>query len=100
MRRAARQDGNHDAIESVFRAAGFSIQDTSMVGNGCPDLFAAINGQTVAIEIKDPSQPPSKRRFTPSQKRWHAAWKGRAHVVETVEQALMLIDLYRKARAA
>ena len=100
MRTAAKVDANHDQIASVFRAAGFSVQSLATVGKGCPDLMCAINGHTFCVEVKDASQPPSKRRFTPFQRKWHASWKGRAHVVESVEQALLLIQLYRQARVA
>jgi len=99
-RRAARVDNNMDAIASCFRAAGFSVCSLAMVGGGVPDLLLGFGGTNVLIEVKDSEQPLSKRRFTAAQKKWHAEWKGRAHVVETVEQALLLIHLYRKAIAA
>ncbi len=98
MRRAAKVDGNHELIASCFLAAGFSVQSLAAVGGGCPDLLVAGPLNTFVVEVKDPQQ--GKTRFTPAQKKWHANWKGRAHLVETVEQALLLIDLYRRARAA
>ncbi len=100
MRRAAKIDGNHDAIASCFRAAGFSVQSLATVGEGCPDLLIGIGGTNALVEVKDGSLPPSKRKFTAPQKKWHKNWRGRAHVVESVDQALLLIDLYRNARAA
>ena len=44
MRRAYRKDGNQTKIEEHLRKAGLSVFDTSMVGNGFPDLVVA--GQT------------------------------------------------------
>ena len=42
------------------------------VGNGCPDLVVGCAGINLLVEVKDPEQPPSARRFTPQQKKWHA----------------------------
>jgi hypothetical protein len=40
------------------------------------------------MEVKDPSQPPSKRKLTPDQKIFHGEWDGELYVVETAEQAI------------
>lgn len=100
-RRAAKVDGNHAEIASALRAAGCSVQSLAAIGAGCPDLLVGTERVNVLLEIKDPTQSPSDRRFTPAQKRWHAEWRGTAHVVETIEQALFVVGQYRgKARAA
>jgi hypothetical protein len=43
------------------------------------------------LEVKDPAQPLSKRRLTTDQKRWHENWRGPVHIVETIDQALMIV---------
>jgi hypothetical protein len=58
------------------------------MGQGVPDLVVAFRGRTMLMELKDASQPPSKRRLTPQQEEFHAAWTGEIYVVETVEEAL------------
>jgi hypothetical protein len=99
-RRAARVDGNHGEIVAALEAAGATVQSLAEVGNGCPDLLVGFRGANVLIEIKDPTQAPNKRRFNSHQKTWHAEWKGRAHLVETVEQALLVVGTVKQARAA
>jgi hypothetical protein len=45
------------------------------------------------MEIKDGSLPPSHRRLTPDQVKWHTEWKGwRVAVVTSVEEALAAIN--------
>jgi hypothetical protein len=82
----------------ALRAAGCSVQPLHSVGKGCPDLLCGVAGQNVLLEVKDGARPPSERRLTPDQKRWHADWKGRAHVVETIADALMVVDYYMRKR--
>lgn len=91
--RAAKTDGNQSLIVEALRAAGCSVQPLHTVGQGVPDLLVGVAGKNALVEVKDPAQPPSARRLTPDQKRWHAEWKGTAHVVETVEQALQIVAL-------
>jgi hypothetical protein len=93
--RAARVDANQAEIVAALRAAGCAVQPLHTVGQGVPDLLVGVAGQNLLVEIKDPAQPLSKRRLTPDQKKWHASWNGRAHVVETIEQALSLVAFAR-----
>jgi hypothetical protein len=96
MRRAARTDGNHAEIVRALRQAGCGVVDLSGVGNGVPDLLveAPVYPHAMALlEIKDPAQPPNKRKLTPAQQEFHAGWRGPLHVVETVEQALAAVGV-------
>ena len=93
MRRAAKIDGNQPAIVETLRAAGCSVTSTSAVGNGFPDLIVGRALQNFALEVKDPSQPPCKRRLTPDQAVWHSLWAGQVAIVETPEQALRAVGL-------
>jgi hypothetical protein len=58
------------------------------IGDGCPDLLVGFRGKNFAFEVKNGENIPSKRKLTPDQEKWHAAWKGHVVVVESVEQAL------------
>ena len=93
--RARRVDANHAGIAALLAQLGCSVQDLSGVGEGCPDLLVGVAGQNILIEIKDGDKPMSRRGFTPAQKLWHASWRGRAHRVESAEQALDLVAYYR-----
>jgi hypothetical protein len=41
--------------------------------------------------VKDGSKPPSARKLTEDQVKWHAEWRGQVAVVENVEQAIEAI---------
>lgn len=99
-RRAAKVDGNHGHIVDALRAAGCSVQSLAEVGQGCPDLLCAVAGQLFLIEVKDPQQDPCKRRLTPMQKAWHQGWRAPVHLVETLEQAMLIVASYRPRHAA
>ena len=94
MRRRARTDGNHRAvIDALRQIPGVSVADTSRLGQGFPDCVVGYRGMSYLLEIKDPAQPPSKRRLTPDEQAWFDRWRGHAEVVETIEQALKAIGV-------
>jgi hypothetical protein len=88
MRRAARVDANHQMIVGGLRACGATVQSLAPVGAGCPDLLVGHRGRNLLLEIKDGRRPPSERKLTPDQQKWHADWQGAVIVVENVEQAV------------
>ena len=98
-RRAARIDGNHTAIVDALRAVGCSVQSLAKIGEGCPDLLVGYRNANIVIEVKDGSLPPSAQKLTPAQKTWHAGWKGRAHLVRNVEEALLVVGATARNRA-
>ncbi len=86
MRRAAKVDANQSAIVDALRAAGCSVQSLAAVGKGCPDLLVARGKVNILLEVKD-----ATGKLTPDQKTWHEGWRGRAHVVRTVDEALSVL---------
>jgi hypothetical protein len=40
-------------------------------------------------------KPASKQKLTPDQVIWHAAWKAEVHVVNSVEGALRVAEIYK-----
>lgn len=91
MRRAAKTDDNQAEIVAALRKIGASVQPLHAVGQGCPDLLVGWRGITSLLEVKDGKKPPSARKLTPDQEKWHAAWMGQVTVVETVEQAILAV---------
>jgi hypothetical protein len=91
---AARVDGNHAELRQQAQQLGLFWVDTFRLGKGAPDAFVCRWGEWWAVEIKDPAQPPSKRRLTPDEERWHdeAAQTQDAPVavVETIDDLLAL----------
>lgn len=93
MRKAARVDENQNEIVSALQRAGCSVQILSSVGQGCPDILVGMAGTNWILEIKNSARSPSKRKLTPEQKQWHAAWKGQVNVVETIDDAFRVVGL-------
>lgn len=88
-----RVDGSQTIIVDALRQSGWHVEITSSAGKGFPDLVCAKRGRLVLVELKDPKQPPSKRKLTEDELRVHAdfARKGvHIHVLLTIEDALKL----------
>lgn len=91
MRRAAKIDANQPAIVAALRKIGCTVAITSAVGSGFPDLVVARNRQNWLIEVKDGRLPPSARELTPDQLTFHTRWAGQIDVVNSVEEAILLV---------
>lgn len=91
MRRASRSDENQTAVVAALRKAGAKVQHLHGVGGGCPDLLVWHGTTLTLIEVKDGSKPPSARKLTPAQEKWHDEFQGAAHVVTSPEEAVNLI---------
>ena len=87
-----RIDDNQPAIVKALRDIGASVQSLADLGSGCPDILVGYRGKNYTFEIKDWKQPPSKRRLTPHEKRWHQLWGGQVCVIETFDDALKIIQ--------
>ena len=91
MRRAARTDANHTEVVKALRRIGASVVSLASVGAGIPDILCGHNGLNWLFEVKNPEQPPSKRRLTDDEQAFMIAWRGQYAVVETAEQAIALV---------
>lgn len=87
--RAVKKDSNHQEVVAEFRKLGFSVLDISQLKNCC-DLFVAKSGITVAVEVKDGSLPPSKRRLTAGEREFKSAWRGNYAIIESLDHVHML----------
>ena len=92
--RAARTDKNQAEVVDALRAAGCKVQSLASVGDGVPDLLVGLpNRRLVLVEVKDGDKPPSDRKLTPKQVKFHDEWAGwPVYVVESVGEALELIS--------
>jgi Holliday junction resolvase len=91
MRRRARRDDNHRDIVATFRACHASVLDTASLGNGAPDLIIGYNKQTVLVEVKDGSKPPSKRKLTLDEVEFMNTWRGKYVIIESVDDVIALL---------
>ena len=93
--RAKRTDANHAEVRDKLREAGYSVEDLSGSGDGCPDLLV---GVTVAgspwnflFEVK----VAGTGRPTPKQVSWHDNWQGQVAVIHCVDDAIRIIERRR-----
>ncbi|MCP5007959.1 MAG: hypothetical protein GY941_29095 [Planctomycetes bacterium] len=75
---------------------GCTVAVTSAAGNGFPDIVVGrtdITGERKnwLIEIKDGNKPPSERKLTPDQVKFHSQWRGQIAVVKSLDEALDLV---------
>jgi hypothetical protein len=91
LRTASRVDANQPAIVKGLRAIGASVLHLHQLKN-CFDLLIGYRGQTFLMEVKDPSQPPSKRKLTEGEEAFREAWRGSPyHVIHTVDEAIAIL---------
>jgi hypothetical protein len=88
MTRARRVDANQARIVAALRRVGCRVLHLHTVGAGCPDILVALGKRLVLMEIKDGSLPPSARRLTPAEQRFHDLWHGHVVVISSVDDAL------------
>lgn len=88
MSRARKVDENQREIVEGARKHGYSVFVASAVGQGFPDLIVGTASENHLIEVKDGNKPPSARKLTKAQEKFHAEWIGPIHVVENLEQLL------------
>lgn len=90
MRRAANVDKNQSAIVDLFRKLQHKVFITSAVGAGFPDTIVLdrFNNIPRLVEVKNPKQPPSKRKLRDTQKDFHEEWP--CEVVMTHEDVVEL----------
>lgn len=90
---ASKIDKNQPDIVKEFRRLGASVTPTHNAGHGFPDLVVGFGGVNYLVEVKDPAQPPSKRKLTPHQVKWHGEWLGVAHIVHTNDDVRELLGI-------
>lgn len=97
MRRAARIDDNQKQIVGELRQLpGCTVTSTAGVGNGFPDIVVGYQGINYLFEIKDPAKPPSARKLTEHEHRFHEAWTGQISVIQATEEAMEIMGIKRR----
>ena len=91
MRRAAKVDDNQTSIVWALRKSGCNVLIISALGDGCPDLLVNRAGQIYMLELKAGDKPPSRRKLTPLQERFHADWP--VHTVTNEIEAIEAVGL-------
>lgn len=91
MRIKGKIDANQPAIVKGLRALGCSVVSVAGIGGGCGDLVIGRAGVNYFLEVKDEDQPPSKRRLTEDEDKFHKDWRGQIDVVENLDEAIAVV---------
>jgi hypothetical protein len=87
-------DRNHAEIMQVLRKIpGVSVFSTHAVGKGFPDLVVGYMGMNYLLEVKDGEKPPSQRKLTADEVRFHNSWMGQIAIVNSIDD---LIKIFTK----
>lgn len=92
--RPRRIDGNQkELVGQMRKIPGLTVRHTHMVGDGFVDITVGFRGRNYLLEIKDPAKPPSARKLTPDEEKFHAEWMGQAAVVETIDDVMKVLGI-------
>jgi hypothetical protein len=87
-----RTDSNHaEIIKALRKIPNLSVFSTHEVGKGFPDIVIGYKGINYLIEIKDGNKPPSARKLTDSEVKFHNDWKGQIKIVNNLDEVLNLL---------
>jgi hypothetical protein len=87
-------DANHKEIMSWLRQVpGTSVFSTHAVGKGFPDLVVGFRKRNYLVEIKDGTKPPSARRLTADEAKFHEGWQGQVSIVNGIEDLIKLLEI-------
>lgn len=91
--RRHKTDATHAEVRDRFRERGCTVYDTSRVGDGFGDLLVELPKfkRMIIVEVKDGKKSPSDRRLTPREVAFSLVWWRHWYVVESPEEAEMLI---------
>lgn len=90
FRRAARIDANQNEIVKEFRRCGWYVLIISQLKNCC-DIIVSKDGQTIAVEIKDGSKPPSQQKLSSGELKFKDEWKGAYALITSIDDINALI---------
>jgi hypothetical protein len=76
MRRAARKDGNEQALRAAWVAIGGSWLSIAPTVGGEPDALLGFRGRMALVEVKDGRKTAGNRKLRPGQVEWHRTWRG------------------------
>lgn len=84
-------DANQAMVVKQLRNIGASVAVTSMVGHGFVDFVVGYRKKNFIIELKDENKPPSARKLTPDEEKFHREWRGQIAVCNSFREILKII---------
>lgn len=74
----------------ALRKAGAYV---AFIDSPC-DLIVGYQGRTVLMEIKDGNKPPSARKLTDNEQKFHDEWPGGPlHIVTCIQEAIDTLSI-------
>ena len=89
LRYARKTDANEREIVKALEAIGCTVWQIQEP----VDLLVGTSGQNFLLEVKNPA---GKNRKTSLQDQFFSDWKGKAHIVRSVEEAIDYIQHQRE----
>jgi hypothetical protein len=87
-----RTDSNHaEIIKALRKIPNLSVFSTHEVGKGFPDIVIGYKGINYLIEIKDGNKPPSARKLTDCEVKFHQDWNGQISIIKNLDELLQII---------
>jgi hypothetical protein len=96
MRVRKADDNQAQLVKQMRKIPGLKVRHTHTIGQGFPDVVVSFRGVNYLFEIKDPSKPPSARKLTEDEQKFHDEWTGQVAVVETIEDVMDALSLTTK----
>jgi len=94
MRIDAKVDSNQPEIVRQLRGIpGVKVVSTAALGKGFGDIVVGYRRVNYLIEIKNGDFPPSKRKLTDAEKKFHAQWTGQIDIAKNFEECLEIIGI-------
>jgi hypothetical protein len=91
----ARVDANHkDIVTKLRQYPNITVRSVATIKGFC-DIIVGYNNTNYLYEIKDPNKPPSARKLTPDEIKFHDEWKGHVKIALTTEDILKDINYKR-----
>jgi hypothetical protein len=81
-----RTDANHSTIVAALTEIGADVIDMHELGHGVPDMAVWFGRRWTVLEVKT-----AKGTLTSDERDWHLRHPGAAHIVRTVDEALVAI---------
>ena len=87
-------DRNHaEIIKALRKISGISVFSTHAIGKGFPDIVIGYKDKNYLIEIKDGTKPPSARKLTIDEVKFHDGWKGQVDIICDIDELLKILKI-------
>ena len=80
-----------EIVRKLRQIPGVSVKSTAATGKGFPDIICGYKKKNFLFEIKDGNKPPSARKLTPDEQKFHSEWSGQVNVCNSFDEVFEII---------